>query len=102
MSLTRTDLIADPQGGRNLIRAGDAVKVRPAPGADKQSFLARFKYGEVDEFGRLVQATVIGGRGFNPAKPPTEQDAVVEIRTVFPHRIVRVSQAHIDRKRKAS
>jgi len=54
--------IRDPQGGRNFIREGDDVKVLAGPG-NKQTYLARFLYGEIDEEGNLVQVSVYGAKG---------------------------------------
>lgn len=94
----RVTEIRDPQGGRNMIREGDGVKVDAGPG-EKSSWKARFRYAEIDEAGQIVQITVVGGRDFNPAKSWKRQDAEVKIRTVLPHRVHRMSQAHIARKK---
>ena len=98
MTKTRVEEIKDPQGGRNYIRHGDGVKVTAGPG-DKQSFKARFMYAVVDDDGVIVEVTVYGGKGFDPAKPDMEQDAVVKTRTLRPCRIRRMSQATIEARK---
>jgi hypothetical protein len=57
----RVTEIRDPQGGRNFIRSGDRVKVRPQLGR-KGGFTATFEYADVTPRDRLViSITVFGG-----------------------------------------
>lgn len=100
---TRVTEIADPQGGRNRIRANDAVKVTKG-GADRSSFLAEFRYADVDDDGNVVQITVFGGPKYDPAFPWNGQHRLAHAltRTVVPKRVQRVSQAHVDRRKRVS
>jgi len=87
--------IADPQGGGNLVRRGDAVRVRkPWPG--ESGFKARFMWAEPDG----LHLTVYGGRGFDPAKSWDKQHGRAEYRTVPAASVHRMSQATVARRSK--
>lgn len=94
--MTKLAEIDDPQGGRNKIRSGDAVKVLRG-GADKTGFSARFCHA-VERDGAVVEVVVYGGRGFDPAAPG-DGGSRAKMRSLRPERIARMSQAHVDRRR---
>lgn len=95
--MTRVMEVRDPQGGRNFLRAGDPVRVTPGA-AERRSWRGVFRWAELNEAGEVTAITVIGGAGFDPARPPTRQRAVVQWRTVSPARVSRLSRAHIARR----
>lgn len=97
--MARVTDIADPQGGRNRVRAGDPVRV-DAGASDKSSFPATFEYADTDDAGEIVSITVFGGRGYQPLVPRTKQPehARLEWRTVRPNRVRRMARATIERK----
>jgi hypothetical protein len=90
--------IADPQGGRNRIRSGDAVKIRRGV-ADSSGFKAVFIEALVDAAGTVIEVVVYGGRGYDPAKGPLNNGgAICQFRTVLPDRVCRMSQSHVKRR----
>lgn len=98
--MNRVSEIGDPQGGRNRIRAGDAVRVLRG-GVDASGFDARFRYADVDDAGEVVAVTVFGGRGFRPELPTRSQHGIAQFRTLRPERIRRRSQTVFARKVRA-
>jgi hypothetical protein len=83
---TKTDTIRDPQGGRNMIRQGDIVRVRPSRPGARDGFNATFRTATVDDDGNVVDIEVYGGHGGRAA-----------IRTLRPERIQRRAQTrHTD------
>lgn len=97
MSTTRVLEIPDPQGGRNMVRAGDPVRVAAA-GCDACSFKATFRYADLDETGAVESVTVVGGRGYVPGLPAEKQTGIVQWRTLRPSRVHRMAVATQARK----
>lgn len=54
----KTTEIRDPQGGRNFIRYGDKVRVKPK---GRNSWIGEFHYATLNEAGELVSLTIWGG-----------------------------------------
>lgn len=88
--------ISDPQGGRNMIRTGDAIKVL-SDEIDKTSFKAIFKKAVCEEDGAILWVDCYGGYGYNPALPMVKQPKQGQFRSVRPERVCRVSQAKVER-----
>lgn len=93
--------IPDPQGGRNRIREGDAVKIDPNI-AEKSRWEAIFKYAETDSDGDITSVTVFGAPGFDAAAyragKLSDRKRAPAIRSVLPERVHRMSQSHINRR----
>lgn len=47
--------------GRNFIRAGDTVRVRPSAPGRRDGYLARFQHAELDDAGNVRWVEVVGG-----------------------------------------
>ena len=83
--------IADPQGGRNRIHAGDPVKVTRNPPTDASGFKAKFRYATVDDTtGVVTDITVVGGIKYDPTARAQSKSARIEWRTVRPERVHRM------------
>jgi len=96
--LHRVEEIRDPQGGRNILRRGDPVKVDPGR-SESRRWRAKFVHADLDTNDEIIQITVYGGKGYNPALPTRKQpNAIGQYRTVTPDRVHRLSVATTERK----
>lgn len=68
MSKQKITEIKDPQGGRNLIREGDAIKVAAGIG-NKTSFIGTFLGATVGPDGSIDCIDVVGKCGFRSIRP---------------------------------